>query len=169
MGMYATAHLAYGYSLGNYGSRDVRFVGVAETSWGEPGLPAWWVGDPDVTGDDDNVPGDDPGVGIGFVEQFARRLLIRARVDPGAGSAVSVAERLYGVTFVAHGAHAHGQTYWLLAARGSEKSVEWSEVVAVDDLTPPAGAGRALSRAAAALDLDTRGRPPQWLLAASYG
>ena len=152
MGMSAGAHLVYGYDLG--GGED--FKAAERGEYGEPKLP--WL---PVDEDGDSVYDD-------FGDEVEQRLL----GSEGYWDRKKEAEKRVGValTYSGHADYAG----WILVAKDSERSVEWSETMPVDldELTNrPAYEGwdKKLTEALTALGITPTQDGPKWLVFPSYG
>lgn len=163
MGMSADAHLAYGYDLGS----GEDFKAVERNEYGSPKLPWLPVDDEGFT---DSSAFDDliEGVllaSVGFTEEWKGG-------DPTYWDRKQEAEKRCGVE-LAYSGHAD-YAGWVLVAKNSERSVEWSEVMAVDldELTNrPAYEGwdMRLADALTALGITPTQDGPRWLVFPSYG
>lgn len=172
MGMSADAHLAYGYDLGT----GEDFKAAERGEYGYPKLS--WFGTHD---EDDETEGDGFGecverillASTGFVEipwdvrkdynDDARKAYYAAKAE---------AEKSHGVELAFSGSYDYPG--WVLIAKDSERSVEWSEVMAVDldELTNrPAHEGwdTKLADALTALGITPTQDGPKWLVFPSYG
>lgn len=172
MGSNARAHLAYGYDLGT--SED--FQAAERGEYGSPKLP--WFGAHDE---------DDETEGEGFGECVERILLaatgfveipweLRKDYDEAAKTAYynakHEAEKRHGVELAFSGAYDYAG--WVLVARGSERSVEWSEVMVVDldelaNRPGYEGWDTKLADALTALGITPTQDGPKWLVFPSYG
>lgn len=163
MGMSAEAHLAYGYDLGT----GEDFKAAERGEYGEPKLP-WLPTDED--GDSDYSEfGDEVEkrlfASIGFTEQWKSG-------DPTYWDRKKAAEERIGVELTYSGHDDYSG--WVLVAKGSERSVEWSEVMEVDagELLMPGRLDRwdgKLAEALKALGITPAQDGPKWLVFPSYG
>lgn len=162
MGMSASAHLAYGYDLGS----GEDFKAAERDEYGGPKLP-WLPVDEDGDSDIED-----------FGEAVEKRLLASVgftednwRVD-GYRERKEAAEKRVGVE-LAYSGHSD-YAGWLLIAKWSERSVEWSEamVADLDEMTNrPSYEGwdTKLADALAALGITPTQAGPKWLVYPSYG
>lgn len=170
MGSSPRAHLAYGYDLGT--SED--FQAAEHGEYGQPKLP--WLTDDDEGGERES-----------FAEGVERLLLaaagfveipweIRKDYDEAARrdyyDAKHEAEKQHGVELAFSGAYDYAG--WMLIAKGSDRSVEWSEAMEVDldELTNrPAYEGwdTKLADALTVLGITPTQSGPKWLIFPSYG
>jgi hypothetical protein len=162
MGMSARAHLAYGYDLGT----GEDFNAAERGEYGEPKLPWMPV---DESGDSDYED---------FGGEVGKRLLASVGFTETNWRAEGYYDREYeaqkrvGVEldYSGHSDYAG----WVLIAAGSERSVTWSEVIALDvdelkfeDRLP--GWSKRLADALAALGITPTQTAPKWLVYPSYG
>lgn len=163
MGMSAEAHLAYGYDLGT----GEDFKAAERDEYGAPKLP-WLPVDEDGACEHDEF-GDEVEkqlfASIGFTEQWEPS-------KDGYWDRKKAAEQRVGVelTYSGHADYAG----WVLIATGSERSVEWSEVMVVEaqelDTRPAQEDWNAkLADALTALGITPTQDGPQWLVFPSYG
>lgn len=156
MGSTARAHLAYGYDLGS--AED--FLAAQRTEHGSPDLP--WLGE------DEDFPGDAEGTllaSVGFTDVWSN-------ADGDYFDRQSAAKDRVGVDF----AHAGGDEVpgWVLYAKGSERSVAWSETMVLDPhtLTVQPNAEQwnmKLDAALKALGITPTQDDARWLVFPSYG
>lgn len=155
MGFTPRAHLAYGYDLGT--SED--FKAAQRTKDGSPDLP--WLDE-----DDDDLAS---AIGKKLLVDVAGFTETDWRAD-GYYERKRAAEARVGVEVRSSG---HGEySGWVLVARGTHKSVEWSDVMVLDlaDMEhPPDGAFDRLTEAVEALGITPHQEHPKWLVYPSYG
>ncbi len=169
MGMTPSAHLAYGYDLGS----DEDFRAAERDEYGGPKLP--WLPDEDGEGGYDGFP------------EGADALLLAATgfVDPPWEEIEGDEEKV--TTYFAekreaeasHGVELHHSGHsdysgWVLIAKGSKRSVEWSEAMELDlsELNnSPAyhGWDDKLAAALKVLGVTPTQAGPKWLVYPSYG
>lgn len=162
MGMSADAHLAYGYDLGtgeDFKAAERGEYGSPNMSW----LPVDEDGDSEYADFGEKVE-ERLLASVGFTEEWTLNSGYHDRLDE-ARKRIGVELRYSGHTDYAG---------WALVATGSERSVEWSEVMTVDldELTNrPAYEGwdTKLADALTALGITPTQDGPKWLVYPSYG
>ncbi|MFC3988751.1 hypothetical protein [Actinoplanes siamensis] len=156
------AHLAYGYDLG--GAED--FKAAERDEYGSPKLP--WFPDDDSEVDDFGSEAEKILLAsAGFAEEWTP-----AAAKAGYYDRKRDAEKRCGVELDTSGHYDH--CGWVLIAKGSEQSVEWSQVMALDSAEMqrrPAAEGwdAKLRDALTALGITPTQDGPKWLVYPSYG
>lgn len=171
MGMTARAHLAYGYNLGDgedFKAAERDEYGAPKLAW----LPTDEDGDCDYSEFADRVE-ERLLAATGFVEiPWGRRQHYDEAAKTAYYAAKREAQKQHGVEldFSGHGDYAG----WVLIVKGSGRSVEWSEVMALDldelsGLPTREGWNTKLSGALATLGITPTQDGPKWLVYPSYG
>jgi hypothetical protein len=161
MGMSAEATLAYGYDLGTLED----FKAAERDEYGAPNLP--WFNDDEDTGEDEET---DFGTAVenllytsaGFTEKWSRG-------NDGYFDRKKAAEERIGVDLDHSGSHEYPG--FILFARGSKRSVEWSDTMALDldVLAATFDWDTKLASALTALGITPSQDGPKWLVFPSYG
>lgn len=161
MGMTARAKLVYGYDLGTLED----FKAAERSEYGSPELP--WFNEDETDEDGEEA---DFGTAVenllyaaaGFTEKWSRD-------NDGYFDRKKAAEERIGVDLDHSGSHEYPG--FILYARGSKRSVEWSDTMALDldVLAATYDWDTKLAAALTALGITPTQDRPKWLVFPSYG